>query len=59
MKKILFVLIIFMCGCSKEMNLNIDNIHSISYDNINLIESDFELIKNEIKRLNFKKKECR
>ena len=56
MKKILFVLIIFICGCSKEMNLNIDNIQSISYDNIDLIESDFESIKNEIKRLNFKKK---
>ena len=56
MKKILFILIILICGCSKDINLNIDNIQSINYDTINLIENDFDLIKNEIKRLNFKKK---
>lgn len=57
MKKFLFILIILISGCSKGYKLNIDNIQTISYDNINLIESDFELIKDKINKLEFKKKE--
>lgn len=57
MKKFLFILIILISGCSKGYRLNIDNIQTISYDNINLIESDFELIKKKINKLEFKKKE--
>lgn len=57
MKRFLFILIILISGCSKDYRLNIDNIQTISYDNINLIESDFELIKEKINKLNFKIKD--
>ena len=54
MKIILFVLIIFFTGCSNIHKLNITNIQTINYNNINLIENDFDDILTIINKLEFK-----
>jgi len=53
MKIILFVLIILLTGCSNSHNLNITNIQTISYNDINLIENDFQEVLNRINNLEF------
>lgn len=59
MKFILIILIFLTCGCTNNNFLNINNIQTINYDNINLIDTDFDLILNEINKLDFKEKKVK
>lgn len=54
MKKIvLSIIILLISGCSNQ-KVKIDNIQAINYNNINLLEKDFDQIKNELNKLDFK-----
>jgi len=59
MKIILLVLILLISGCSNSLTLNINNVQSINYNNINLIEDDFNEIVNKINLLEFKEEDIR
>lgn len=57
MKIFLLIFILLINGCSNSHTLNINNIQSINYNNIILIEKDYEEIINKINTLEFKEKE--
>lgn len=57
MKIFLLIFILLINGCSNSHTLNINNVQSINYDNIILIEKDYEEIINKINTLEFKEKE--
>lgn len=51
MKRLIIILdILLLCGCTRNINLNINtsNITNIVYDNINIINSDFETVSNAL-----------
>ena len=54
MKFFLLIIVFLVSGCSNSHKLNITNIQTITYNDINLIESDFEKILKEVDRLEFK-----
>ncbi len=54
MKKILLItIILFLTGCQNNYDLNINNIQSIKFNDIYLLEQDFKVIEEEINKLNF------
>lgn len=56
MKKVLYLLYItfIICGCSNK-NIDINNIQAITYNDINLLEEEFEKIQQELNKLSFSK----
>lgn len=55
MKKILLIISIIslVTGCTNNKKITINNIQTANYNNINLLEEDFNSIKDEINKLNF------
>ena len=51
--KYLFIILIFLFTGCNNLTLNLDNIKSIQYDNVNLIEEDFDIIKNDLSKIKF------
>jgi len=59
MKLILLILTFFISGCANNHFLNVNNVQTISYDNVNLDETDFDLVLDEINKLNFKEEKIK
>lgn len=56
MKKLIIILdILLLCGCTRNINFNIStsNITNIVYDNINILNSDFEIVNNALNNKTF------
>lgn len=57
MKKIiLIILLLISSGCSNDnraLTLNINDIQSVSYNDINLISDDFDFVKDDINKIEF------
>lgn len=51
--KYLFIILIFLFTGCNNLTLNLYNIKSIQYDNVNLIEEDFDIIKNDLSKIKF------
>lgn len=54
MKIILVILMFLICGCTSTYPLNISNVQTINYDNVILMDNDFDFVINEINKLKFK-----
>lgn len=53
-KTVLLILLLFISACSNK-KLNINDIQTINYNNIILLEEEFDILKEEINKLEFKK----
>ena len=53
-KTILLILIILITGCSNNHKLNINNVQTINYNDINLLETDWNDVLTKINSLEFK-----
>jgi len=57
MKAFLLILIFLISGCSNTHKLNVTNVQNINYNNINLIDNDFDDIVDKINLLKFEQKD--
>lgn len=57
MKKFTILLMLLFIGCSNKKNINLNNITNIKYNNIEILESDYQSINDLLKQINFSNKE--